>query len=143
MPPPTARQAPKIPSILFWLIINSTFFASPVSITTGYLLIKELYETHFIAYLPVYFIKFQIYIWQDKSYVTFVALYGVIPIMLSLLSVGTHILPSTHAETSLQICVNGKCEIVSDYEGYHNKNSCINEDCSPDLQSNRTNHDVN
>jgi len=63
--------------------------------------------------------------------------------MLSLFSVGILILPTTHAETSFQICVNGKCEIVSDYEGYHNKNTCVNEDCSHDLPTNSSNHEVN
>jgi hypothetical protein len=42
-------------------------FSSLVSITIGYLLIKELYNTRFVAYLPVYFVKSQIYLSQVKT----------------------------------------------------------------------------
>lgn len=75
---------------------------------------------------------------------TFPTLYtGIIPIMLALFLVGTLIHPSTHAESSFQICVNGKCEIVSDYEGYENKNTCVNEDCTTDLPTNSSIYEVN
>jgi hypothetical protein len=66
-----------------------------------------------------------------------------IPILLALMVGGTHILPSTNAESSFQICVNGKCEIVSDYEGYQNKNTCVNEDCTLDLPTNSSIYEVN
>jgi hypothetical protein len=49
---------------LFFFYHKVSLFSSPVSITTGYLIIKELYETHFITYLPVYFAESQIYLSQ-------------------------------------------------------------------------------
>ena len=63
--------------------------------------------------------------------------------MVSLFLVSTVHIPSAHADTTFQICVNGKCEIVSDYEGYQNKNTCVNEDCSPEIPTNSTIHGVN
>lgn len=52
---------------LFLFHHKVSLLSSPVSINTGDLLIKELYETHFIANLPVYFVKSQIYLSQVKS----------------------------------------------------------------------------
>lgn len=53
--------------------------------------------------------------------------------MLSLILVGTLIPSSAQADTSSQICVNGKCEIVADYGEYQQRYMCVNEDCSRDL----------
>jgi hypothetical protein len=63
--------------------------------------------------------------------------------MVSLFLVGNLNIPSVHADTTFQICVNGKCEIVSDYEGYQNKNTCVNEDCSPEIPTNSSIHELN
>ncbi|MDP9490393.1 MAG: hypothetical protein M3P28_09395 [Thermoproteota archaeon] len=43
---------------------------------------------------------------------------------------------SAQADATFQICINNKCEMVSDYDGYQNKKKCINDDCSPDLPTN-------
>jgi len=75
--------------------------------------------------------------------VIFHIFYGLIPVVFSLFLVDTLILPSTYADTAFQICVNGKCEIVSDFDGYQNTNKCVNEDCSSDLPTNSSIHEVN
>lgn len=65
------------------------------------------------------------------------AVYGLfIPTAVSLLLVGMLSLLSAQADATFQICINNKCEMVSDYDGYQNKKKCINEDCNPDLQTN-------
>jgi hypothetical protein len=60
----------------------------------------------------------------------------IVPLAVSLLLVGMLNLLSAQADATLQICINNKCEMVSDYDGYQNKKKCINEDCSPDLPTN-------
>ncbi|MGE5684474.1 MAG: hypothetical protein ACM3ZS_04945 [Nitrososphaerota archaeon] len=67
----------------------------------------------------------------------FSTVYGlIIPLVFSLLLVGMLNLFSAQADATLQICINNNCEMVSDYDGYHNKKKCINEDCSRDLPTN-------
>jgi len=73
----------------------------------------------------------------------FSAVYGlIIPLAISLLLVGMLILISAQADATLQICINNKCEMVSDYDGYQNKKKCINEECSPDLPTNSSIEEV-
>lgn len=50
---------------------------------------------------------------------------------------------NVYADTTVQICVNGKCKMVSDYEGYSSQKKCINEDCGPDLLGNNSTEKVN
>jgi hypothetical protein len=72
------------------------------------------------------------------------ALYGlIIPLAVSLLLVGMLTLVSEQADATLQICINNKCEMVSDYDGYQNKKKCINEDCNPDLSTNSSINELN
>ena len=67
----------------------------------------------------------------------FSAVYGfIIPTAVPLLLVGMLSLLSSQADATFQICINNKCEMVSDYDGYQNKKKCINEDCSLDLRTN-------
>jgi hypothetical protein len=76
--------------------------------------------------------------------VRFSAVYGlIIPLTASLLLVGMLNLLSAQVDATFQICINNKCEMVSDYDGYQNKKKCINEDCSPDLPSNSSIDEVN
>lgn len=85
----------------------------------------------------VYFVKSQIYSSQVKKYVRFSIVCGLIlPLVVSLFLIYTSNLLSVNADSPLQICVNGKCEMTSDYEGYHNKKTCINENCNPDIMTN-------
>ena len=60
----------------------------------------------------------------------------IIPLAVSLLLIDTIGLLSAHADSSIQFCVNGKCEMISDHEGYLNKKTCINENCNPDFPTN-------
>ena len=53
------------------------------------------------------------------------------------------ILSNAHADTTFQICVNGKCEIVADYGEYQHRNTCVNEDCSLDLPTTSSIDEVN
>jgi hypothetical protein len=76
--------------------------------------------------------------------VRFSAVYGlIIALTFSLLVVGLLSLLSAQADATFQICVNNKCDIVSDYDGYQNKKKCINADCSPDLPTNSSLDEVN
>lgn len=50
---------------------------------------------------------------------------------------------NAYADTTFHICVNGKCKMVSDYEGYSSQKTCINEDCGPDLLGDNSTHKVN
>jgi len=63
--------------------------------------------------------------------------------MLPLILVGMFILSNAHADTTFQICVNGKCEIVADYGEYQHRNTCVNEDCSLDLPKTSSIDEVN
>jgi len=63
-----------------------------------------------------------------------------IALTFSLLVVG---MLSAQADATFQICINNKCDIVSDYDGYQNEKKCINEDCSPDLPTNGSTDEVN
>ena len=36
----------------------------------------------------------------------------------------------TYGESTIQLCVNGQCKIVSENEGFHSQNTCINEECN-------------
>ena len=33
----------------------------------------------------------------------------------------------------MQICINGKCKMVSEHDGYHSQNTCIDDKCSTDM----------
>lgn len=66
----------------------------------------------------------------------------IIRLIVSLLLIYTPNLMSVNADSSLQICVNGKCEMMSDHEGYHNKKTCINENCNPDILINSSMSEV-
>jgi hypothetical protein len=68
--------------------------------------------------------------------VRFFGVYGLIIFLsASLLFVGTlNLLIAQVDAVTFQICINNKCEMVSDYDGYQNKKKCINEDCSPDYK---------
>lgn len=67
----------------------------------------------------------------------FSIVYGlIIPLAVSLLLIYTPNLLSVNADSSIQICVNGKCEMMSDYKGYHDKKTCVNENCNPDIPTN-------
>lgn len=57
----------------------------------------------------------------------------IIPLVSSLVLVVAINQLNANADTTFQICVNGKCKMVSDYEGYRGQKICINEDCDPDL----------
>ena len=49
----------------------------------------------------------------------FSAVYGlIIPLAASLLLVSMLSLLSAHPDATLQICINNKCGMVSDYDGY-------------------------
>jgi hypothetical protein len=43
--------------------------------------------------------------------------------------------PNTYAEpeATMEICINGKCKMVSDHDGYHSQETCINDECSKDM----------
>jgi hypothetical protein len=70
-------------------------------------------------------------------------IYGKNPLTLTLILVGAFILSSAHADTTFQMCVNDKCEIVADYGEYQHRNTCVNEDCSGDLPTNSSIDEVN
>jgi len=55
-------------------------------------------------------------------------------IITSVISLGQSL---TYGESTIQLCVNGQCKIVSDNEGFHSQNTCINDECNTD--SNRNN----
>jgi len=38
-----------------------------------------------------------------------------------------------YAEPTMQICINGKCKMVSEHDGYHSEKTCINDKCSTDM----------
>ena len=72
------------------------------------------------------------------------ALFGlIIPLVSSLVLVVTINQLNAYADTTFQICVNGKFKMVSDYEGYRSQKTCINEDCDPDLLGNNSRDKVN
>jgi len=72
------------------------------------------------------------------------AIFGlIIPLVSSLVLVVAISQLNAHADTTFQICVNGKCKMVSDYEGYSSQKKCINEDCGPDLLGNNSTEKVN
>jgi len=76
--------------------------------------------------------------------VRFSAVYGLsMTLAISLLLVGMLSLLSAQADATFQICINNKCEMISDYDGYQNNKKCINEDCSPDLPTNSSIDEVN
>jgi hypothetical protein len=72
------------------------------------------------------------------------ALFGlIIPLISSLVLVVAINRINAYADTTFQICVNGKFKMVSDYEGYRSQKTCINEDCDPDLLGNNSRGKVN
>lgn len=72
------------------------------------------------------------------------AIFGlIIPLVSSLVLVVAINQLNAYADTTFQICVNGKCKMVSDYEGYNTQKTCINEDCGPDLLGNKSTDKVN
>lgn len=72
------------------------------------------------------------------------AIFGlIIPLVSSLVLVVVLDQLNVYADTTVQICVNGKCKMVSDYEGYSSQKKCINEDCGPDLLGNNSTEKVN
>jgi hypothetical protein len=40
---------------------------------------------------------------------------------------------NTYAEPAMQLCINGKCKMVSEHDGYHSQNTCIDDKCSTDM----------
>jgi hypothetical protein len=72
------------------------------------------------------------------------ALFGlIIPLVSSLVLVVAINQLNAYADTTFQICVNGKIKMVSDYEGYRGQKTCINEDGDSDLLSNNSRDKVN
>ena len=67
----------------------------------------------------------------------------IIPLVSLLVLVVTINQLNAYADTTFQICVNGKFKMVSDYEGYCSQKTCINEDCGPDLLGDNSTHKVN
>jgi len=35
----------------------------------------------------------------------------------------------TYGESTMQVCINGKCEMVSNHDGYHVENTCEKDEC--------------
>ena len=65
------------------------------------------------------------------------ALFGlIIPLISSLVLVVAINQLNAYADTTFEICVNGKFKMVSDYEGYRRQKTYIDEDCDPDLLGN-------
>jgi hypothetical protein len=77
--------------------------------------------------------------------VRFFGVYGLIIFLsASLLFVGTLNLLIVQVDAiTFQICINNKCEMVSNYDGYQNKKECINEYCSQDLPTNASLKEIN
>ena len=67
----------------------------------------------------------------------------IIPLISSLVLLVAINQLNAYADTTFQICINGKCKMVSDYEGYRSQKICINEDCGPDLLGNNSTDKVN
>jgi hypothetical protein len=40
---------------------------------------------------------------------------------------------NTYAEPAMQLCIKGKCKMVSEHDGYHSQNTCIDDKCSTDM----------
>jgi len=60
-------------------------------------------------------------------------------VTLALVISVNHLNTYAEPEATMEICINGKCKMVSDHDGYHSQKTCINNECSTDmLRSNST-----
>jgi len=66
---------------------------------------------------------------SDAAHVLVFTLAVTLGLVISVNHLNTYAEP----EATMEICINGKCKMVSDHDGYHSQKTCINDECSTDM----------